>query len=311
MTQWYYLADGREVGPLSSADLKQIADSGRLKPKDMVRRADRTDWHKAADARGLFADGSSHGSVSSDVASLGAQASHRCSEEHAEKSQDDSTAAVHERDMSPPKKPPSSSLDYSANLRDWIRLPLKGKLYAGLWLALILSAIIPTWVNQNRIPADGLQPDVSHGDLREGNALQSDRARNTYNYWCAARGIFTRASTVNQGSRDDEVIGLLESVVAAIDELPAAGVDQDAIICIQDLSDALKRMISCKRQTSSPEYLVEGLARIASGDTLGLPLSVINEQKSIGQQLQSAMSNVSRTRGVLSSRYDVEFPGFN
>jgi hypothetical protein len=54
MTQWYYLVDGQEVGPLDGSDLKRLAMSGQLKPSDKVRRADMVEMYQASQIKGLF-----------------------------------------------------------------------------------------------------------------------------------------------------------------------------------------------------------------------------------------------------------------
>jgi len=57
MAMWFYLADGHEIGPHTSAALKQLADSGRLKPNGKVRREDLAKWYLAKQVKGLFLDG--------------------------------------------------------------------------------------------------------------------------------------------------------------------------------------------------------------------------------------------------------------
>jgi hypothetical protein len=54
MAKWFYLIDGQSAGPIESAALKQLADSGHLKPEDKVRREDLTTWHGAESVKGLF-----------------------------------------------------------------------------------------------------------------------------------------------------------------------------------------------------------------------------------------------------------------
>jgi len=55
MAKWFYLVDGRQSGAVEPADLKRLADSGKLKPHDKVRREDITEWYFANDVTGLFA----------------------------------------------------------------------------------------------------------------------------------------------------------------------------------------------------------------------------------------------------------------
>jgi hypothetical protein len=53
---WYYRAMGEETGPLSSADLKELAKSGLLTPEMPVRMGVDGDWLPAGQVRGLFGE---------------------------------------------------------------------------------------------------------------------------------------------------------------------------------------------------------------------------------------------------------------
>ena len=50
---WYYAKNGESVGPISSAELKELAGRGTIKPTDHVRRGSQGDWSKAAKVTGL------------------------------------------------------------------------------------------------------------------------------------------------------------------------------------------------------------------------------------------------------------------
>src|SRR4051812_28429193 len=54
MSKWFYLVDGEATGPIESASLKSLADSGLLKPQDKVRREDSAEWLQARQIMGLF-----------------------------------------------------------------------------------------------------------------------------------------------------------------------------------------------------------------------------------------------------------------
>lgn len=56
-SQWYYLREGVEAGPFTSAGLRSEAQAGRITPSDQVRRGDLSKWVPAARVKGLFADG--------------------------------------------------------------------------------------------------------------------------------------------------------------------------------------------------------------------------------------------------------------
>ncbi len=54
---WYYAVDDQEHGPVTSAQLKSLAEAGKLKPDDLVWREGLDDWKPAREVSGLFAGG--------------------------------------------------------------------------------------------------------------------------------------------------------------------------------------------------------------------------------------------------------------
>ena len=52
--QWYYAQRGNRSGPVSSAELKQLAESGRLTPEDMIWNDGMSNWMRAGSLQGLF-----------------------------------------------------------------------------------------------------------------------------------------------------------------------------------------------------------------------------------------------------------------
>lgn len=54
--QWYYAHDEQQHGPVSSAELKQLATSGRIGPDDFVWREGMDEWAPAGRVKGLFPD---------------------------------------------------------------------------------------------------------------------------------------------------------------------------------------------------------------------------------------------------------------
>lgn len=61
MAEWYYAQNNQQKGPVSAAELKQMAVSGELRPGDLVWREGMQDWTPAASTRGLFPDRSASG----------------------------------------------------------------------------------------------------------------------------------------------------------------------------------------------------------------------------------------------------------
>jgi len=55
-SEWYYAKNGESNGPISSAELKELAHRGAIKPTDYVRRGSQGNWSKAAKVNGLLFD---------------------------------------------------------------------------------------------------------------------------------------------------------------------------------------------------------------------------------------------------------------
>ena len=51
---WYYVLDGKQVGPITFEDLKAVAASGELTPDDLVWQEGTADWVDAKTVPGLF-----------------------------------------------------------------------------------------------------------------------------------------------------------------------------------------------------------------------------------------------------------------
>jgi len=52
--EWYYAKGDQQKGPVSSAELKQLAQAGQIVPTDLVWREGMTEWVAASNVRGLF-----------------------------------------------------------------------------------------------------------------------------------------------------------------------------------------------------------------------------------------------------------------
>jgi len=54
--QWYHARDNKQFGPVSTAELKQLAQGGSLRPDDLVWREGLKSWTAAREVKGLFED---------------------------------------------------------------------------------------------------------------------------------------------------------------------------------------------------------------------------------------------------------------
>ncbi len=67
MADWWYTKNGERQGPVSSSQLKQLAQSGELLPTDMVFKEGGTEWKLATTVSNLFpASGSPGGGFRTD-----------------------------------------------------------------------------------------------------------------------------------------------------------------------------------------------------------------------------------------------------
>lgn len=60
---WFYTRSGKQMEPVSTAELRQMAAQGHLKPTDMVWREGMPQWIRAAAAKGIFEDPNLNGNV--------------------------------------------------------------------------------------------------------------------------------------------------------------------------------------------------------------------------------------------------------
>jgi hypothetical protein len=54
MPDWYYAKAGKQFGPISAAQLRQMAQAGELVPDDLVFQEGGTQWVSASTVKGLF-----------------------------------------------------------------------------------------------------------------------------------------------------------------------------------------------------------------------------------------------------------------
>ncbi len=54
MAHWFMVRDGKELGPFTAQQLKEMAASGKLRTDDLVRREDMKGPTKAGTVKGLF-----------------------------------------------------------------------------------------------------------------------------------------------------------------------------------------------------------------------------------------------------------------
>jgi hypothetical protein len=55
--EWYFSSMGREMGPFTAIELRQLADAGHITQSTDVRKDGMRRWHAAGKIKGLFPDG--------------------------------------------------------------------------------------------------------------------------------------------------------------------------------------------------------------------------------------------------------------
>src|SRR5438067_9566014 len=56
MGDWYYTTNRQQRGPVSLAELQQLANQGLLRPTDLVWNDRMSNWLRASSQKGLFAE---------------------------------------------------------------------------------------------------------------------------------------------------------------------------------------------------------------------------------------------------------------
>jgi hypothetical protein len=63
-SQWHYVINGEQKGPVRSRELLELAQSGELKPDDLVWKQGQKDWKPAHKVKGLFVEAEEEASPS-------------------------------------------------------------------------------------------------------------------------------------------------------------------------------------------------------------------------------------------------------
>jgi DNA-directed RNA polymerase subunit M/transcription elongation factor TFIIS len=151
--------------------------------------------------------------------------------------------------------------------------------------------------------------DPNRSVVREqtGSLAQSNKGKATYNYWCSASNIMSKAASSRKDDKPQSMISMCKTIISGINALSTSGVDEDAINSIQDVADFMRHNVQYKQETNS-DASWDDVLLIMRGGALGRASELLGEQRIISKQLQSTLSKLSRTRSILSSRYDIEFP---
>jgi hypothetical protein len=134
-------------------------------------------------------------------------------------------------------------------------------------------------------------------------------ADRTYQYWRQVSGIFKAAAAAPNG------VATFRSSAAAVDELPTAGVDPDAVNCALGFAALLKECADVVQSDNDPAGTADQMLRAFYGGWSGdfQPLvrdleSRNDAHKALSGHVKSVEQQLVQTRAILGSRYGVEFP---
>jgi hypothetical protein len=123
MSEWHYAKDNQQLGPVTSAQLRQLAGSGQIHPTDMVWKDGMPDWVPAGKIKGLFATNAAtrpSAAVATATATLPQPAAHQPDAYDVQPAQDTFPAA---------QQPAAASIAYynpSQGLSERVAKTLKG-----------------------------------------------------------------------------------------------------------------------------------------------------------------------------------------
>ncbi len=134
-------------------------------------------------------------------------------------------------------------------------------------------------------------------------------ADRTFQYWKQVSGIFREAAAASGGT------SAFRSCAAAVESLPTAGVDPDAVNCALGFTALLKECADLVQSENDPSATADQMLSAFyggwSGDFQPLvrDLESRNEaHRALAAHVKNAEQQLIQTRAILSSRYGVEFP---
>jgi hypothetical protein len=142
------------------------------------------------------------------------------------------------------------------------------------------------------------------------NAPSADR---TLEYWEGINRAQYYAAGQFAGYENpklEDVTKLLTAVAKGVEELPAVGVDPDAIEVAHGLAESMRRLARFLEQSLSTANVVQAGIRLLFNDP-----GALKEQAADARELRTfiedAAAKARKTRAVLSSRYGREFPALD
>lgn len=174
----------------------------------------------------------------------------------------------------------------------------------GLWVfsgVAGLLALVAWWF----VSASG--PSTSAVNSVTRQATPDSMAGRTLEYW---KGLLSATQKAPPESKDSTTLAkFYRETAVRVRRLPAAGVDADAISCGNDMATFLSNAAAFAQRNDAGSAFVESLLRGAAGDPFGKFNEVKAEHLELERQARFVDEKFQNTRTMLSSRYQLEFPG--
>lgn len=108
----------------------------------------------------------------------------------------------------------------------------------------------------------------------------------------------------------EDVTKLLVAVAKGVEELPAVGVDPDAIEAAHGVAESMRRLTRFLGQSLSAANGVQATIRLLFGDN-GAFKELSADTRDLRNFIEESAAKARKTRAVLSSRYGREFPALD
>ncbi len=138
-----------------------------------------------------------------------------------------------------------------------------------------------------------------------------DKKLRTWQYWAEAKKKIHEEWSPNKDAKTAAFLNAAQTIATEIGDLPTLGVDEDAVTVIQDEAEVLSKIVKISRASQSPDRMFEAFVRGYNGDPFGVAKEINAERIAIGERFEALLSKSKKTRALLTSRYNVEFPSIS
>ena len=146
-SQWFYQAMGQQIGPVSAADLRNLAQRGTIAADTLVRKGPDGSWVPAQRVQGLF----STANINPPSRPVTAQPN-----EQPSAPPPNNRATANASDT--PSKTSSSARPEGNDFTKWLRLNIRQTLIAWPIIATLIALLVVAVTSDQAVPEDGHWP---------------------------------------------------------------------------------------------------------------------------------------------------------